>query len=118
MANRKKNDLLERTFNFGVNTIIMLRDLPYNEELRHLKNQLIRSSTSVGANYEEAQAASSKADFISKVKISLRESRESNFWLRTIRALGYNCNAMDKMLKESVELKNILAAIIISSNNK
>lgn len=51
------------------------------------KFQLGKSSTSVGANYEEAQAGSSKADFKNKVRISLKEARESNYWLRVLKAL-------------------------------
>src|SRR5690606_19569067 len=97
----KENDLLERTFNFGVNTLMFLRTLPYNEELRVIKNQLIKSSTSVGANYEEAQAASSKADFNNKVKIVLREARESNYWIRILIALGYNSEQTQVLLNES-----------------
>lgn len=114
----KENDLLERTFNFGVNTLIFLRTLPYNEELKLIKNQLIKSSTSVGANYEEAQAASSKADFNNKIKIVLREARESNYWIRILIALGFNSEELQILLNESKELKNIFGAIVVKSNLK
>ncbi len=50
-----------------------------------IKYQLAKSSTSAGANYEESQAGSSKADFNNKVRIALREMRESNYWLRIIK---------------------------------
>ncbi|MBA5794038.1 four helix bundle protein [Flavobacterium sp. xlx-214] len=114
----KENDLLERTFNFGVNTLMFLRTLPYNEELKVIKNQLIKSSTSVGANYEEAQAASSKADFNNKIKIVLREARESNYWIRILIALGFNSEELQILLNESKELKNIFGAIVVKSNLK
>lgn len=72
-----------------------------------------KSSTSLGANYEESQAGSSKADFKNKVKISLRETRESNYWLRVIKALDEKENAeLDQLLAESIELKNIFGAIV------
>jgi four helix bundle protein len=72
-----------------------------------------KSATSVGANYEEAQAGSSKADFKNKVRIALKEARESNYWLRIIIALGNIKNSeLDRLLQESKEIKNILGAII------
>lgn len=83
----QNNNLLDRTFKFGVNCIIFLRTLPHDFEYNVIKLQLTKSSTSIGANYEESQAGSSKADFKNKVRISLREARESNYWLRVIKAL-------------------------------
>ena len=109
----KENDLLERTFNFGVDCIKFLRLLPNNQEYYVIKNQLIKSSTSTGANYEESQAGSSKADFKNKVRIALREARESNYWLRVIKKIGdVEQTELDRLLKESHELKNILGAIV------
>lgn len=75
----KEIDLLNRTFPFGIRTIKAIRDFPDNTELKVIKYQLIKSATSIGANYEEAQAGSSKADFTHKVKIALKEARESNY---------------------------------------
>lgn len=109
----KKNDLLERTFSFGVCCLKFLRQLPNDPEYRLIRYQLGKSSTSLGANYEESQAGSSKADFKNKVKISLRETRESNFWLRIIKALDESENEeLERLLAESTELKNIFGAIV------
>ncbi|WP_373708595.1 four helix bundle protein [Kaistella sp.] len=109
----KKNDLLERTFWFGISCLKFLRKLPNDPESRLIRYQLGKSSTSLGANYEESQAGSSKADFKNKVKISLRETRESNYWLRVIKALDEKENAeLDQLLAESIELKNIFGAIV------
>ncbi|MEC5156369.1 four helix bundle protein [Chryseobacterium sp. MP_3.2] len=78
-----------------------------------IRDQLGKSSTSLGANYEESQAGSSRADFKNKVKISLRETRESNYWLRVIKALeDIQEDELDRLLRESTELKNIFGAII------
>ncbi|MFC0263321.1 four helix bundle protein [Fontibacter flavus] len=109
----RENDLLERTFNFGVRCLKLLRDLPHSSEFQIIKFQLGKSSTSVGANYEEAQAGSSKADFKNKVRIALKEARESNYWLRVLKALEDNPNEeLEFLVTESKELKNILASIL------
>ena len=74
---------------------------------------MIKSSTSTGANYEESQAGSSKADFKNKVRIALREVRESNYWLRVIKKIGdVELPELDRLLQESQELKNILVVIV------
>lgn len=83
-----KRDLEERLFHFAVRTIKYSRTLPESIEYKVIKHQLIKSSTSSGANYEEAQAGSSKADFCNKVSISLREMRESNYWLRILKEIN------------------------------
>lgn len=85
-----KNDLLNRTFLFDVAVIKFLRTLPDTSDLKIIKYQLVKAATSIGVNYEEAQAGSSKADFINKVDISLKEAREANYWLRLIEALEKN----------------------------
>jgi four helix bundle protein len=110
-------DLLGRTFDFGVRCLKLLRTLPSTSEYQIIKHQLGKSSTSVGANYEEAQAGSSKADFKNKVRISLKEARESTYWLRVLKALETQSNEeLDSLIKESTELKNILASIINKLN--
>lgn len=113
----KENDLLERTFNFGVRCLKFLRSLPNSTEYHIIKYQLGKSSTSVGANYEESQAGSSKADFRNKVRIALKEARESSYWLRLIKALDETINEeLDFLIKESQELKNIIGTIIKKSS--
>lgn len=102
----RENYLLERTFIFGVRCIKLIRTLPNSSEYQIIKFQLGKSSTSVGANYEEAQAGSSKADFKNKVRIFLKETRETNYWLRVIKALDENPNnELDSLINESREIK-------------
>lgn len=109
----KENDLLDRTFNFGVRCLKLLRTFPNSSEYLIIKNQLGKSSTSVGANYEEAQAGSSKADFRNKVRISLKEARESNYWLRVMKSIQEtNDDELNSLIQESNELKKILASIL------
>jgi four helix bundle protein len=69
----KKSDLCERLFEFAVKAIEFLKTLPYSPENKTIRTQLSKSACSSGANYEESQSGSSKADFSNKVRISLRE---------------------------------------------
>jgi four helix bundle protein len=111
----KKNDLSQRLFNFAVRTIIFLKTLPDSPEMKIIRYQLTKSSTSSGANYEEAQAGSSKADFSNKVRISLREMRESNYWHRIIKEIKPNNLDITEsiwLINESSELKKILGSIV------
>jgi four helix bundle protein len=85
-------DLQERLFRFAVDVIKMLRSLKGGNELKIINYQLGKSATSAGANYEEAQAAVSRADFGFKVSISLKEMRESYYWLRILKELYIDNN--------------------------
>ena len=118
----RTQDLLDRTFEFGVRILKMLAAFPSNDSFRVVTFQLAKSSTSIGANYEEAQAAESKDDFIHKVGISLKEIRESHYWLRVLRALttaAEKQNALDHFIAEAEEFKKIFSSIRISaSKNK
>ncbi len=110
-----KNDLQQRLFNFAVRCLLFIRILPDSTEYKVIKYQLAKSSTSSGSNYEEAQAGSSKADFNNKTRISLREMRESNYWLRIIKAItetGVDFVELDWLIQESKELKSILGSIV------
>lgn len=79
--------------------------------------QFCKSSTSVGANYEEAQAGASKADFKNKCKICLKEARESNYWLRVLKELlEFEDLELNLLLQESLEIKNIFGAIVKNTN--
>ena len=82
----------------------------------NINYQLTKSSTSSGANYEEAQGGTSKADFRNKVCISLKEMRESNYWLKIIKEINeekFNNEELIWLLNELSELKNILGSIAL-----
>ena len=117
----KENELTQRLFKFAVGTIKFLKTLQDSPDVKIIQYQLIKSSTSSGSNYEESQAGSSKADFTNKVRISLKEMRESNYWLRLIKEVVdkvYNINELEWLINESYELKKILGAIVQKSNLK
>ena len=108
-----RNDLETRLFNFTINTIKFLGFQAPSSELNIIKCQLPKSTTSSGTNYEEAQAVSSKLDFTNKARISLREMRESNYWLRILKGKNEEANLeLEKLIKKSKELK-----LIIRSNS-
>jgi len=106
-----KNDLHKRLFDFAVNTIQSVRTLPKGKEYEVIEWQILKSATSCGANYDEAQGAVSKADFSNKTAIALKEMRESNYWIRLIIATTENKEDWNTLKKESVELMNILGSI-------
>ena len=95
----------------------MLGKLKSAKEMDVIKYQLSKSATSSGANYEESQAAVSKADFTNKVGISLKETRESNYWLRIVKRLFPDIENITYLVGESEELGKILASILIKSRN-
>jgi len=116
--NDKTIHLLNRTFCFGVNVLKFLNRLPYSQVYKVAILQLSRSATSVGANYEEAQGATSKRDFNYKIGISYREARESEYWLRILKELYHEeifNNDFNQHREEAIELKKIFASIKISS---
>jgi four helix bundle protein len=84
--------------------------------LRVLAQQLLRSGTSVGANVQEAQAGQSRADFISKYSIALKEARETLYWLRLLDASGELSNgSCEVLLREADEIARVIASIIVST---
>jgi four helix bundle protein len=84
MKDEEKNDLIERTTGFGLRIVKMFVSLPNSEEARVLGKQCLRSGTSVGANYREAQRARSTAEFIAKIGDCLKELDETSYWLELL----------------------------------
>src|SRR3989337_2918262 len=119
IANSRVYDLEERTAKFGENLILLCKKLKQDTITRPLISQLIRSGTSIGANYMEANGASSKKDFVNKIFIFKKEARETKYWLRQIS----KCEPLvkekaDNLYKEAHELTLIFSKIAISSRNK
>lgn len=110
---KMKNDLCDRLLCFAVDVISYLRSVKNTIETIDTKRQLIKAATSSGANYEESQGSPTKPDAKTKIGISLKEMRESNYFLRIYNKLEYG--DMDKnnyLVNESAELKRILASIL------
>lgn len=108
-----KKDLEERTFNFSVEVINFLKLIKYSKVNDVIKYQLAKAATSIGANYEESQGAFSKGDFKFKISICLREAKESNYWLRIIKAINIaKDKKLDHLIQESEEFKKIFGSIL------
>lgn len=107
-----KYDLEDRVAKFGENIIDFCKSIVKNEITRPLINQIVRSGTSIGANYMEANEASSKKDFRNKIKICCKESRETKHWLRMIaRADEKAVGSCKTLWKEADEINKIFGSI-------
>jgi four helix bundle protein len=103
----------KRIFNFVVRIIKYLQKLPKSNINNVIIYQLTKASSSIGANYDEAQGASSKKDFIAKVSIAHREAKESHYWLRLLKGSEIDdSNELNFLIQESFELRNILGSIV------
>ena len=108
----RRYDLEERTARFGEGVVDFLKTVRVAPLTRNMIDQLARSSTSVGANYCEADDAGSPAEFRHRISLCKRESRESQFWLRMIaRATPDRRSASRTLWQEARELNLIFAAI-------
>ncbi len=109
MNNPVSNELEERFIRFSVNVVRFVQ----SDKLLPLSvlDQLIRSGASIGANYAEAQNASSRADFRNKIFIAKKEAAETRYWLRIISELK-PCEEIQGLLRESQEILLILQKII------
>lgn len=114
MNNEKPNIIRDKSFQFALKIIELSQSLK-EERNYEIANQIIRSGTSIGANVEEAQAAQSKKDFISKISISSKEARETKYWLRLINESKISNNKLDDLIKECDDLINILTKIVKTS---
>src|SRR6516225_4321846 len=95
---------------FGVRIIKLAEALPKRFTAKHIALQVLRSGTSAGANYEEARGAESRADFVHKLGVSWKETRESRYWLQLIqRAALVKPVLLAGLVQESEELSKILA---------
>ena len=105
----KKYDLEERLINFAVRIINIVEKLPNTRTGNHIANQLVRCGTSPAPNYGEAQSAESRKDFVNKIKICLKELRETKIWLKVIqrRVLIKNAEEVRDILRECDELISI-----------
>lgn len=107
-----KVELERRTKKFAVSVIRFVEDLPKSKTTDVLGYQLLKSGTSVGANYREANRAESRADFIHKIGIVEKEIAETQYWLELFGEVGHGDNkARTGLLKESGELLAIFVAV-------
>src|SRR5262245_24258790 len=113
----KRCDVDSRTFAFALRVVRLCQKLDREPGVgRTIGRQLLRAGTSIGANVEEAQAGQSRADFVSKLNIDVKEARETHYWLKLLS--GANVLAPELLAdiaQEADELKRILGAIVRSA---
>ncbi len=108
----KQNILLEKSFSFAIRIVNLSRYLTEERREYVLSKQVLRSGTSIGANAEECVAASSKKDFLYRASVAYRESRETHYWIRLLRASHYLEEKLaDSLLSDCDEIIRILSSI-------
>ena len=109
----KENILIDKSVDFAARIIKLCKFLEEKQKEHIIAKQIIRSGTSVGANINEAQYGNSKADFISKLHISLKETAETEYWLRLLFKSEYIDEKVFKsLLNDCLELKKLLISSI------
>ena len=110
------NVVEEKSFQLAIRTIRLYQYLRSKKKEFVLSKQLLRSGTSVGANIAEAQQAQSRADFLSKINIALKEAAETEYWLRLLRATDYMAEKEFRSIYDDCEqVKKLLVSIVKST---
>ena len=114
----RESILRTKSYQFALNSVTICKDLIEKKEYI-LSKQLIRSSTSIGANIREANYAQSTKDFIHKLSISLKECDETQYWLELLYDSNYlNEVAFKSLHQQSSEIKRMLSSSILTSKKK
>ena len=112
-------EIADKSLTFTVLVVRYCQDLNKNPLERHLAMQLVRSSTSCGANYEESRGAESQADFIHKIQIVLKEARESLYWIKLLKELNVGeKEKIQKLHSEANELVGIMTKSVLTAKKK
>lgn len=107
------DDILQRLIQMAVKTVQLVEVLPSTTTTKHLGQQLLRSATSGGANYQEARGAESRNDFAHKLGVALKEVCETHYWLRLADGLKLaNRETLQPLMQETTELSRILASSV------
>ncbi len=116
---KSKNVVVEKSKSFAIRIVNLYKYLCEEKKEYILSKQLLRSGTSIGANVKEAIRGQSKADFIHKMNIALKEASESEYWLEILYETDYiNEKQFESMKLDIVELLKLLTSIIKSSKRK
>ena len=114
MSENEQYDLEERLLDYAARIVRFSETLPTTPAGRHISGQVLRSGTSPMAQHGEAQAAESRKDFVHKMKVSLKELRETHRWLRLVQRVPLigTCELLEPLIGETDELTRIFAASI------
>lgn len=115
----RQNVYEERFLDFAADTIRFLGTMEKSYISTHIGKQLLRSATSMGSNYEESRGAESRADFVHKLQIVLKEARETVFWLRVLQKVNIGDSAMAaRLLPECRQLTKIIASSVVTAKKR
>jgi four helix bundle protein len=116
--NNFKQEFKKRCFNFSINTINFCKILP-KDITSPIINQLIRSSTSIGANIVEGGNSTSKKEFINYFQIALKSASETLYWLALLKEINKRYSKqIDSLINECTEIKKLTSTIIINTKSK
>ena len=111
-----RNAVLEKSFSFAARIVKLCQYLKKEKQEYDMSRQLLRSGTSVGANITESQQAQSRADFVSKLNIALKEAQETDYWLRLLYTTNYlNDKQYQSIITDCREIEYLLIAIVKTS---
>jgi four helix bundle protein len=108
----KENRLVDLSLEFAIDIVHLYEHLCEDRKEFVMSKQVLRSGTSVGANIHEANYAVSKADFIAKMQISLKEASESEYWLTILAKTKYLTNEEEQLQEKAKELQRILISTL------
>ena len=113
VINMKENILIDKSIDFAARIIKLQRYLIKDKKETIISKQIVRSGTSIGANINEANYGQSKADFISKLHISLKETAETEYWLRLlVKSKLLTKEEGESLLKDCLEIKRVLISSV------
>ena len=113
-----RSNVESKSFLFSVRIVKLCKYLQEDKKEYLLSKQLMRAGTSIGANVAEAEQAQSRADFIAKLSIALKEASETNYWLRLLHATDYLTDSQYlSIITDCKELEKLLTSIIKTSRN-
>ena len=111
-----QNIIEDKSFRFAIRMVRLCEHLREHKKEYVLSKQLLRAGTSIGANVAESQQGQSRADFVAKLSISLKETQETLYWLRLLHATNYLSDAeFSSVHDDCIEIKKLLVSIIKST---
>lgn len=117
--NFKQDQLLKRLSEFAINCAALVKSLSQTEENRIYGRQLIRSSSSIGANYIEATGGASRKDFINGANIARKEAKESLYWLTLINSVNSGLEkGIEKLVDESEQIVKIFTSMVKTARSR
>ncbi|GHA74249.1 four helix bundle protein [Pontibacter akesuensis] len=114
----KENVVADKSYAFALRVVKLYKHLCSEKKEFILSKQVLRSGTSIGANVEEAVAASSRADFINKLNIAAKETRETIYWLRLLKDSDFiSAASFESVHQDAIELKKLLSSILLTTKS-